>query len=114
MIQMDEAYMRVEYMVQHGSSESLLNKIKVELAHCLHFNARSFLSSTRDPFTSMKGHWQKLQKAAWTKEEETLHRRRYLELCFHALIKGIITDNIPQRNCSCWMSSTWKIPTKWA
>jgi hypothetical protein len=100
-IKMNETYMRVEYMIQQDSSNSLLIEIKIDLAHRLRCE-KIFVIDSDFP-QSTPNLWQRLQKAAWIKEKNILHRRRFLELCFHAMNQDIIVfpaDNFSYRRYS--------------
>lgn len=83
-VQMDEAYMLLEHVIQKGSSTSALDNIQFQLAHCL--RNEHFLVTDTDPNKGLKDDRFGLRKAMWAKEEDLLHRRRYLELSFHALV----------------------------
>jgi hypothetical protein len=97
-IKMKETYMRVEYMIQQDFLNSLLIEIKIDLAHRLRCEKIFVIDSDFPQSTSNL--WQRLQKAAWIKEKNILHRRRFLELCFHAMNQDIIVfpaDNFSYR-----------------
>lgn len=85
---MDEAYMLLEHVIQNDPSMRILTDIHYQLAHCLRHEF--FLVTNPDPTNNLKDERLGLQKAIWIKNEDTLHRRRYLELSFHALNSGII------------------------
>lgn len=85
---MDEAYMLLDHAIQNDASRRVLREIHYQLAHCLRHEF--FLVTNPEPTSNLKDGRLGLQKAIWTKNEDVLHRRRYLELSFHALNSGII------------------------
>lgn len=98
---MDEAYMLLEHVIQQGSPMNVLENIQFQFAHCL--RNEFFLVTDSDSVKGSKNDSFGLHEAIWNKEEDVLHRRRYLELSFHALSSGTImfpTDVPPHRKYS--------------
>ena len=80
--------MLLDHAIQNNPSGGVLREIHYQLAHCLRHEF--FLVTNPEPTSNLKDEQLGLQKAIWIKNEDVLHRRRYLELSFHALNSGII------------------------
>ena len=85
---MDEAYMLLEHTIQKGCGTHALESIQFEFAHCLRHEY--FFVRNTDPRIGLKNDSLEFDKILWAKEEDLLHRRRYLELLYHSLNLGII------------------------
>lgn len=87
-IHMDEAYMLLEHLIAKGCESHVLKNIQFQLGHCLR---HEFLSvKNTDSRIGSKSDDTELDNILWAKEEDVLHRRRYLDLYYHSLCQGTI------------------------
>ena len=97
---MDEAHMILDYINQTNPSSGR-EQIQYQLAHILRHEY--LFVRDPDPQKGLKNDPFELDKALWAKEEDLLHRRRYLELFYHSLSQGAIVfpnDSAPHRTFS--------------